>query len=270
VAAGEYLGIVGSSGNSGLPHLYFDLRDENWDTFDPYEGPCNEDTSASWWVDQRPYFDSAINAVRTHSAPPVFPPCPEQEIPNFRDEFAPADSVYFAIYHRDILSGQVTWFGVLRPDESIADSGSYSISDPHYAAAYALRSYQLPHVAPLGTWRIVVDYEGERYEHPFTVEAAAGVPEETALLAKGLRLAPNPFSSKTTILAANTRGPFRVQVFGSGGQLVRTLGEGACGEKSRRLVWDGRDGSGRKLPAGIYFIRIQGGERREGRVLLLR
>lgn len=169
VATGEYLGIVGSSGNSALPHLHFDLRDENWITFDPHEGPCNDMAGGSWWVDQRPYFDCYVNAVRTHSAPPEYPPCPQQEIPHYQDRFTHGNTVYFGIYHRDILSGQIVHYAVLRPDGSIATEGTYSITDPHYAAASALGSYQLPKTAPIGTWKIAVDYESLRYEWPFTV-----------------------------------------------------------------------------------------------------
>ncbi len=173
VAVGEYLGIVASSGHSGLPHLHFDLRDENWVTFDPHEGPCNDLVGGSRWVDQRPYYDCAVNAVYTHSAPPVFPLCPQQEIPNFRNRFAAGDTVYYAIYHRDLLFGQVAHYAILRPDGSTADEGDYGIDDPHYAACYALVSYPLPPGAPGGTWTVGVDYEGRHYEHEFVVSPEA-------------------------------------------------------------------------------------------------
>jgi hypothetical protein len=104
-----------------------------------------------------------------------------------------ADSVYFGIYHRDLLAGQLVLYAVLRPDETVADSGSYSISDPHYPAAYALTDYRVPESAPAGTWKIAVVYEGERYEHPFTVTvdgpvAAGSVPDGAEVPGTSLRV----------------------------------------------------------------------------------
>jgi len=171
VVVGEYLGIVGSSGNSGLPHLHIDFRDQNWNNFDPHEGPCNDTIEGSRWVRQRPYYDSYINALRTHSAEPVFPPCPQQEIPHFQDQFVPTETVFIGIYHRDIVYGQVVDYAVLRPDGTVALQGSYGMDQPHYAAAYALPEYVLPADAPGGTWTVRVDYDGLVYTREFTVDA---------------------------------------------------------------------------------------------------
>jgi len=134
-------------------------------------GACNGLVGGSRWADQRGYFDPAINAVRTHSAPPEFPPCPQQEIPHFQDRFDRGDTVHFGIYHRDLLFGQDVDYSVRRPDGSTALAGTYSSLVPHYAAAYALPSYELPARATVGVWRIVVDYDGRRYERPFEVHS---------------------------------------------------------------------------------------------------
>jgi hypothetical protein len=193
VAQGEYLGMVGSSGNSGLPHLHFDVRDANWNTFDPYAGPCNPLVPESRWADQRPYYDSEILAVLTHSAGPEFPECPKQEIRNIKDQFAPGETVYIGIYHRDLLAGQLVEYSILRPDETVAHSDSYGISDPHYTACYALRDYLLPETAPEGTWQVVVDYEGNQYTHPFLVAeggslAAGSIPDGDEVPGTPLRI----------------------------------------------------------------------------------
>jgi len=193
VVAGEYLGVVGSSGNSNIPHLHLDFRDANWNTVDAWSGACNPGTT--WWADQRPYHDSAILALLTHSAPPEYPPCPEQEILNLRDDFLPGETVYYGIYHRDLLAGQLVEYSLLRPDDSVADSGSYSITDPHYPAAAALPEYLLPAGTPAGVWKAVVDYQGQRYEHPFTVRgggapAAGSVPDGMTVPGTPLRVDP--------------------------------------------------------------------------------
>jgi murein DD-endopeptidase MepM/ murein hydrolase activator NlpD len=76
VNQGEYLGVVGSSGNSPYPHLHFEVYDANSSLIDPWSGPCNNLSPETWWASQRPYVDSAINQVTTGSAPVENPPCP--------------------------------------------------------------------------------------------------------------------------------------------------------------------------------------------------
>jgi hypothetical protein len=36
-----------------------------------------------------------------------------------------------------------------------------------------------------------------------------------------------------------------------------------------RIIWDGRDGSGRKLPSGIYFVRLESDEFKETEKVIL-
>ncbi len=52
VACGDFLGLVGSSGNSSLPHLHFEVQDVDENSFDPYAG--DESQEESWWEDQGP------------------------------------------------------------------------------------------------------------------------------------------------------------------------------------------------------------------------
>lgn len=51
VGAGEYVGLVGSSGNSTGPHLHFELHDASGQLIDPCAGPCNPTTTTSWWLE---------------------------------------------------------------------------------------------------------------------------------------------------------------------------------------------------------------------------
>src|SRR5690606_40164083 len=69
VNAGEYLGVVGSSGNSTGPHLHFEVYNSNSQLVDPYQGPWNTWTSAtqSWWQVQKNYNNPKINSVSRHN-----------------------------------------------------------------------------------------------------------------------------------------------------------------------------------------------------------
>ena len=50
VAAGEQLGLVGSSGNSAAPHLHLELQDADGTVVDPFAGPLSQEET--YWCDQ--------------------------------------------------------------------------------------------------------------------------------------------------------------------------------------------------------------------------
>ncbi len=165
VAAGEFLGIVGSSGNSTGPHLHFEVHNPSGQVVEPHSGSCQ--AAASLWQAQRPYYDSAINALLTHSAAPVLPSC-LTETPNANDVFAPGARAYFAAYYRDQLAGQVTEYAVRRPDGTVFTSWTSSSAQAHYAASYWYWWFDLP-AGPVGTWTFEARYQGTAHTHPFAL-----------------------------------------------------------------------------------------------------
>lgn len=177
VAAGEFLGDVGSAGFSSGPHLHFENHSavSNYTVLEPYTGACN--APASLWAQQRSYYDSAINMLATHSAPPDYHgtncPNPVDETPNFKDNFMPGQVPVFGVYYRDQLGPQLSSLSIVRPDGSVFQSWTFRLSDatadPHYAAAYWLWNWGLPANAPSGLWHFRVTYEGITYNHDFTV-----------------------------------------------------------------------------------------------------
>lgn len=61
----------------------------------------------------------------------------------------------------------------------------------------------------------------------------------------------------------------RAEVFDLAGRAVRLLAEGSQQAGEGRLHWDGRDAVGRRLPAGLYLLRLSAGDAQAARKLLL-
>ncbi len=73
---------------------------------------------------------------------------------------------------------------------------------------------------------------------------------------------PNPFNPSTTIsfsVGGERSLPARLAVYDIRGALVRTLLDELVEPGTRRLEWDGRDGYGRRLSSGVYFLRLNAG-----------
>ncbi|HDR91033.1 MAG TPA: T9SS type A sorting domain-containing protein, partial [candidate division Zixibacteria bacterium] len=68
---------------------------------------------------------------------------------------------------------------------------------------------------------------------------------------------PNPFNATTEFtLAIPEASDIRVEVFDLLGKRVTTLVEDKLDVGHHRVVWNGRDDSGRDLPSGVYLYRI--------------
>ncbi len=172
VAQGEYLGTAASSGNSSGPHLHFEVRAASFSTewIDPYSGPNSQ--PGSLWANQRPYFDSAINRLATHSAPPSTPDVCKPTTMNMQDSFTTPSTVYFYAYYRDYQGGLVTQFNVFRPDGSVFQSWQDIPSDStFFSVANRARAFAFSANDPAGTWRFAATYNGQAYETFFNVNA---------------------------------------------------------------------------------------------------
>ena len=83
---------------------------------------------------------------------------------------------------------------------------------------------------------------------------------------------PNPFSRGTSVNYELAQyGPVELTVHDVSGRLVRRLESGPRQRGIHAMRWNGTDGYGRVVPAGVYFVRYSaGGTSSTGRVTLVR
>ena len=66
-------------------------------------------------------------------------------------------------------------------------------------------------------------------------------------------------------------GEVMLEVYDVSGRRVRELWRGDAVRGEHRMEWDGRDGEGRLLSSGVYFLRLEGmGMRAVGKMVLVR
>jgi len=174
VAQGEYLGTAASSGNSSGPHLHFEARFgsfSNSEWIDPYAGPNSQ--PGSLWAIQRPYLDSAINKLATHSSPPSTPDVCQPSSANLQDSFTTPVNIYFYTYYRDYQGPLVTQFNIYRPDGSIYQTWQdIPANSTFYSAANRAKVFTYTTSDPAGTWRFEAIFNNQPYETFFNLNAA--------------------------------------------------------------------------------------------------
>ena len=92
------------------------------------------------------------------------------------------------------------------------------------------------------------------------------LPEEFLLLPNR----PNPFRGQTLFRFVLKRpGEVRLSVFNALGQQVDVLLSGCRPAGEYHILWRAQNGAGRRLPAGIYFVRLQAGRNYQIQKMLL-
>ena len=243
VAQGEYLGVVGSSGNSTGPHLHFELYNNIGDLIDPYDGNCNAtNPGQTWWADQKPYLNSGINAALTHSAFPDFGNCPQTEISYESTQFDPNDSVIFASYYSDQRSGTTSNHTLIDPNGNVHVSWQKDFDNDYYASWW-VRTYNVSDLE--GTWTYRVTYFGETVNHTFNV-GVLGVEDQKE---QSVSLYPNPAKTMINIDAA-----FPIQSI----ILYDLLGTKVV--EKQQLFQQKTEIAVSHLSSGIYFTRVADAE----------
>jgi hypothetical protein len=84
---------------------------------------------------------------------------------------------------------------------------------------------------------------------------------------------PNPFAGQTTLRFSSAgagAGAVRLEIYDVTGRLVRRIVDGTLAAGEYDVTWDGRAADGSRVPAGVYFARLEsGGVERTRKVVLL-
>ena len=183
VAAGEPIGLVGSSGRSDLPHLHLELQRDGT-VVDPFAGPCGPANSR--WSEQDGYdlsfqvVDAGLTNVALDLATVKQPPTP---VASFTNQ---GEMVWFWVLVLNVDAGGTSEFAFYRPDGSLFDT----VSIPHteyYAASWWWANYPAADLATPGTWRVDYRYDGSVWTSAeFDVLAAVSGSDPLADLEPGV------------------------------------------------------------------------------------
>lgn len=108
---------------------------------------------------------------------------------------------------------------------------------------------------------------------PLACAGLTAAPDHLPPLPTGVAIeavAPNPFNPRTVCaFSLDRRQQVTVAVYDLRGRCVRELRRGTLGAGAHRVEWDGRDGSGRGMPSGVYLMQVRGESGRDGRTVSL-
>ena len=172
-----------------------------------------------------------------------------QETPPFPGAFINAtplvqqDGIFY--YGPDITFVNTSWLKLARPGLGANDFTSATNTHPDFSANGSLIrfGYARSNVNPGG---IAAQFRsGIDNWSVHVISGVVGVSPSAGSVALRL-IGPNPFRTQVAFQSSG-----RVTVRDVAGRLVRTLPQGAA-------WWDGSDDSGRFLPAGLYFLGVDG------------
>ncbi len=247
VVTGEYLGSVGSSGNSTGPHLHLEIYDSSNVLQDPFQGSCNNFNNFSWWNNQRPYIDAGINHITTNFTPPAFAPCPNEDIKNEQNYFTNTDTIFLMTYYRFLSLNDSVLITIYRPNSTVWSSWWWVNNWSNYNAAFVYWWAILGSAEPSGQWEFEAVYKNQSYLHDFYIGGTGINENEHAHFA----LYPNPNDGNFTLSMNDPSLDL------SSGKVSLTISDVLGKEVLNRNINSARtDISKSDLSKGIYFYTV--------------